>query len=148
MKVTSSPSISTSRTRLTGSPRRCQFVERAAEKPLLLHAIDARDDDDKAGMHRLHRIEPAEIAGVVGDQHEIAFGGVARDVPVLPSGLADTGDMLGFVPGLAGDRNRIDAQTLIDQEPHRTSIVASFRRVLCAGGWSRHGCARGRPRSG
>ncbi len=59
---------------------------------------------------------------------------MAGDVPVLPSCLADTGDVLGFVPGLAGDRNQIDAQTLIDQKPHLTSIVASFRRVLRTGG--------------
>jgi hypothetical protein len=43
------------------------------------------------------------------------------------------GNMLGFVSGLAGDRNQIDGQTLIDQKPHPTWIVASFRRVLRAG---------------
>jgi hypothetical protein len=41
--------------------------------------------------------------------------------------------VLGFVPGMVGGQNQIDAQTLIDQKSHRTSIVASFRRVVCTG---------------
>jgi hypothetical protein len=28
------------------------------------------------------------------------------------------GDVPGLMPGLAGDTNQIDAQALIDQEPH------------------------------
>ncbi len=69
----------------------------------------------------------------VRDQHEVPGSGMARDVPVLPSGLPDMGNMLGFVSGLARDRNQIDGQALIDQKPHPTWIVASFRRVLRAG---------------
>ena len=70
---------------------------------------------------------------------------MAGDVPVLPSGLADTGDVLRVVPRLAGDRNQIDAWTLIDQKSHLTPIVAGFRRVLCAGDRSCQGCARDAP---
>jgi hypothetical protein len=111
-------------------PQRGQLVERAPEKSLLLRALDVRDNDDKAGVKRLHRIEPAEITGVVRDQHKISVAGMARDVPVLPAGFADTGDMLSLMPCLASNRNQIDAQTPIDQKPHAASIVASFRRRL------------------
>jgi hypothetical protein len=85
-------------------------------------------------MQRLLPIEPAKIAGIVRDQHEIPFGGMAQDVPVLPPGLADMSDVLGFVAGLAGHRNEIDAQALIDQKSHSIPIGTSFRRVLRIGG--------------
>ena len=79
-------------------------------------------------------LEPPEVTGVVGDHDEVPFGGVARNVPVLPSGLADMCHVLGFLAGLTGNRNQIDAQTLIDQKFHPAAIDASFRRVLSAGG--------------
>jgi hypothetical protein len=59
---------------------------------------------------------------------------MADNVPVLPTGLADMGDVLGFVSSLSGDRNQIDAQALIDQKPHSIPIGTSFRRVLRIGG--------------
>ena len=37
-------------------PEPSQFVESAEEKPLLLDAIDARNDNDEAGMQRLSRL--------------------------------------------------------------------------------------------
>jgi hypothetical protein len=46
-------------------PELRQFIERTTEQPLLLHAVDARDDDDQACVQRLCCIEPAEVAGVV-----------------------------------------------------------------------------------
>jgi hypothetical protein len=39
--------------------------------------IDDRDQDDKAGMERLRRIETAKIAGVVGDEDKIAVSSTA-----------------------------------------------------------------------
>ena len=57
-----------------------------------------------------------------------------RKVPILPSGLADTGNVLRFMPGPAGEQNQIHAQALINQKPHLTEIVASLRRVLRTGG--------------
>ena len=45
-------------------PDPSQFIEYAEEKPLLLHTIDAWNDNDKAGVDRLHRIKPSEVAGV------------------------------------------------------------------------------------
>jgi hypothetical protein len=53
-------------------PEAGQFVERATEKLLLHHAIDAWNDNDQAGVQRLRREEPAEVAGVVRDYHEAA----------------------------------------------------------------------------
>ena len=64
---------------------------------LLYHAIDGRDQNDKAGMERLHGIELPEITGVVGDEDKIAVTGVAHDVPVLPAGAADMRDVLRFI---------------------------------------------------
>jgi hypothetical protein len=90
---------------------------------------------------RCPRCFPSEApAGIVRPAHapdrpvEIELAGPQRwhSVPrSSPSNrLADMSDMLGFMPSLAGDRNQIDAQTLIDQKPHATSIDASFRRRL------------------
>jgi hypothetical protein len=42
--------------------------------------------------------------------------------------------VLGFVSRVAGNRNQIDAQTLIDQKSHFIAMVISFRRMLRAGG--------------
>ena len=80
-----------------------QLFKRAAEKLSLFAATDARDDDHQPSMQRFGRVEPAEIAGVVGDQHEVAGGGVTNDMPVLPSGPPDAGDVLRFVSGLMGN---------------------------------------------
>src|ERR1019366_10678922 len=73
-------------------PQRSKLGQRAEEKPLLLDAIDVWKDDDKTRVNRLLRIEPPEVAGVVRNQHKIPVAGIARDIPVLPTGLADTGN--------------------------------------------------------
>jgi len=111
-----------------------QFVNGTLEKLPLHPAIDVWDDDDKAGVKPLCGIKPAKVAGVVGDKHEVTFGRMTRDVPVLPAGLANSGHVLRFVPRVVGDRDQIDAQTLIDQKPHPVAIVANFRREVCVGG--------------
>jgi hypothetical protein len=71
--------------------------------------------------------------------HEIPVAGVADDIPVLPSGLANVDNMQGFMADLAGNRNQIDTPALIDQESHPASIVASFCRLRCIGAWSCQG---------
>jgi hypothetical protein len=79
-------------------------------------------------MERLHRVELAKIAGVVGDEDEIAVTGVPRDIPVLPAGVADMRDMLGLVASFPGDSNQVDAEAFVDQKPHDTAMSSSFRR--------------------
>lgn len=104
--------------------------------------------DDQSGMQRLRRAWTPEIAGIVGDQNEIAFPGIAGDIPVLPAGPADTGNMMDFVTGLPGGVNQVDGEAFVDRESHGVAIAASRRRERCAGCRSRQGCLRGRPRSG
>jgi len=85
-------------------------------------------------VKQMARIEPPEIAGIVRDHHKVSVNGMTHDVPVRPSSFADAGDMLSFVTGMAGDGNQIDTQALINQKFHVFPNVASFRRVLLAGG--------------
>jgi hypothetical protein len=84
-------------------------------------------------MRRDGRKEPAEIAGVVGDQDKIAIPRIGGDAPILPAGLADMGDMFGRISGVTGNRTQIEAETFIDQEPHPAAIVVGFRREVRAG---------------
>jgi hypothetical protein len=128
VSVTSSPSRSTSSTRLTGSPMTGELVERGAEKFLLHHAIDGRDQNDEAGMQRLRGIELPEIARVVGDEHKIVVAGVGNDIPILPAGTADMRDVLRFMAGFPGDGDQVDAEAFVDQEPHDTAMASSLRR--------------------
>ena len=62
---------------------------------------------------------------------EYALSGIAGDVPILPSGFADMGDVLGFVSRLAGDRKSVDGQALIDQKPHPARIHAPACGACC-----------------
>jgi hypothetical protein len=50
-----------------------ELVERCSEQFLLEDAADSRVQDDEAGMQRLCCIEAAEVAAVVGNEHEIAL---------------------------------------------------------------------------
>lgn len=84
-------------------PKLGQLIDCSAGKRLLHGTVDVRNDNDQAGVKRLRPVEPAEIAGVVGDQHKVAFGGVAQDVPVLPPGHADMGNVLSLIASQAGD---------------------------------------------
>lgn len=104
-----------------------ELVERGFEQTLLHHSVDGRDQDDEAGMQRLRRIELPEIARLVGDEDEIARAGVARDIPVLPARAADMRDVAGFMAGLPGDGDQVDAEAFVDQKPHDTAM-ASRRR--------------------
>jgi hypothetical protein len=105
-----------------------EIVERGAEKFLLHHAIDGRDQNDKAGVERLRGIELPEITGVVGDEHEIAITCVAHDIPVIPAGAADMRDVLRFMAGFPGDGDQVDAETFVDQKPLDTAMESSRRR--------------------
>ena len=118
----------TSSTRLTRSFGVKIASSAARNRTFCRVAIDVGHDDDQACMQWGRRIELPKIAGVVGDQHEVAVCRSAHDIPVFPAGLADPGDVLSFVPGFACDRDQIDAEALIDQKPHPASIAASFRR--------------------
>ena len=97
-------------------------------------AIDDRYQNHETDMQGLRRIELPEIAGVVGNEDEIALSGIADDVPVFPAGPADTGDVLGFMAGYPGDSDQVDAEAFVDQKPHDTAMVSSFRRLR------RNGC--------
>ena len=94
------------------------------------------------------RVDFPKVAGVVGDQDEIVFGGMACDVPIFPAGFADPGDVLSVMAGGVGDRDQIGGEALIDQKPHPASIAASLRRMRRTGAPRCQGCARGRPRAG
>jgi len=74
------------------------------------------------------RIEPSEVARIVGDEDKIAVAGVAHDVPVFPAGLADMRDVLGLMASLPGDGDQVDAKTFVDQKPHDTAMVSTRRR--------------------
>ena len=79
-------------------------------------------------MQRLRCVELPEIARVVGDEDKIAVARVAHDIPVLPAGAADMRNVLGFMAGFPGDGDQVDAEALVDQKPHDTVMVSSFRR--------------------
>ena len=97
-------------------------------------AIDDRYQNHETDMQGLRRIELPEIAGVVGNEDEIALSGIADDIPVFPAGPADTGDVSGFMAGYRGDSDQVDAEAFVDQKPHDTAMVSSFRRLR------RNGC--------
>jgi len=111
-----------------------ELVERGLEQAPLQIAIDDRYQNHETDMQGLRRIELPEIAGVVGNEDEIALSGIADDVPVFPAGPADTGDVLGFMAGYPGDSDQVDAEAFVDQKPHDTAMVSSFRRLR------RNGC--------
>jgi hypothetical protein len=77
---------------------------------LLRHAVNDRDENDKAGMQRLRRIELPEITGIVRDENKIAVPSVAHDIPVLPARAADMCDVLRFMAGFPGDGDQVDAE--------------------------------------
>ena len=68
---------------------------------------------------------------IVGDQNEIAVARVSRDIPVLPAGFADAGNVMSFMSRLPGDGNQVDGEAFIDQKSH--DIAASLRRDRCTG---------------
>ena len=111
-----------------------ELVERGLEQAPLQMAIDDRYQNDETSMQGLGRIELPEVARVVGNEDEIALSGIADDVPVFPAGPADTGDVLGFMAGYPGDSDQVDAEAFVDQKPHDTAMVSSFRRLR------RNGC--------
>lgn len=80
-----------------------KLVERGHEQALLRRAVDCGDQNDQAGMHRLRRVELAEIARIIGHEDEISGARVAHDIPVLPASAADMRDVLGFMAGFPGD---------------------------------------------
>ena len=106
-----------------------ELVERGLEQAPLQIAIDDRYQNHETDMQGLRRIELPEIAGVVGNEDEIALSGIADDVPVFPAGPADTGDVLGFMAGYPGDSDQVDAEAFVDQKPHETAMVSSLRRL-------------------
>ena len=105
----------------------------AARNSFCCRTRSTGDQDDKAGVQLLCLIETAEIAGVVGDEDKIAVAGVAHDIPVLPAGAADMRDMLRLMAGLPGDGDQVDGEAFVDQEPHDTAMVSSFRRARRTG---------------
>lgn len=84
-------------------------------------------------MQRLRRVKTPKVARVVGDQNEIAVARVSRDIPVLPAGFADTGNVMSFMAGLPGNGNQIDGEAFVDQKSHDIAIAASRRRDRCIG---------------
>lgn len=84
-------------------------------------------------MQRFGGVEAAEIAGIVGNENEIALAGVARDIPVFPAGPADMGNMPRVMAGLPGDGNQVEAKAFVDQKPHDTATVSSLRRARRTG---------------
>ena len=105
-----------------------ELVERGLEQAPLQMAIDDRYQNDETSMQGLGRIELPEVARVVGNEDEIAFAGVARDIPVLPASPADMRDVSGFMAGLPGDGNQVDAEAFVDQKPHDTAMAPRRRR--------------------
>jgi hypothetical protein len=109
---------------------RAELVERRPEKAPLRGAADGRDHNDKASMQQLCRIELPEIARVVGDEDKIAHAGVADDVPVFPAGAGHMREVLGFIAGLPGDSDQVDADALVDQKPHDIAMASRWFQLL------------------
>lgn len=42
-----------------------EFVERGLEQPLLQHAVDSGDQNDKPGVQRLRRVKTQEVAALL-----------------------------------------------------------------------------------
>ena len=84
-------------------------------------------------MQRLCCIQAAEVAGVVGNEHEIALASIARHVLAFPASLADMRDMLRVITCLRGNPDRAGAQALVDQEPHDAAMLSTRRRAWCTG---------------
>ena len=110
-----------------------ELVKRGFEESLLQDPVDRRDQNDEAGMQRLRRVKTPKVARIVGDQDEIAVARVSRDIPVLPGGFADTGNVMSFMAGPPCDGDQVDSEAFIDQKSHDTAIAASRRRDRCAG---------------
>ena len=60
----------------------------------------------------------SEIGGIVGDENKIILARVAQNIPVLPAGFADVRHVMRFITGLGRDGHELNAETLVDQEPH------------------------------
>ena len=86
-------------------------------------------------MQRLRRVEPREVARVVGDEDKIAVAGVAHDVPVFPAGLADMCDVLGVMAGLPDDGDQVETEAFAEISRHRNGVepsAAAAHRLLIA----------------
>jgi hypothetical protein len=103
-------------------------LECRSEQDLLQRPIDVGHDDDQACMQWGRRIELPENRWRCWSPARSPRLPLYSRHSSLPAGLADPGDVLRFVPGFAGDRDQIDTEALIDEEPHPASIAASFRR--------------------
>jgi hypothetical protein len=42
-------------------------------------------------------------------------------------------DVAGFMAGSPGDGDEVDGEAFVDQKPHDTAMVLSFRRPRCSG---------------
>jgi hypothetical protein len=108
--------------RLIGFADGGELIERGLEQTLLHHAINGRNQNDEAGMQRVRRIEMPEIAGIISDEDEIAVPCAAQDIPVLPARATDMRDMPGFMAGLPGGNDQVDAEAFVDQKSHNTPM--------------------------
>src|SRR5581483_2270905 len=63
-------------------------------------------------------VELPEIAGIVGYENKIIRARVAQNIPVFRAGFADVRNVMRFVAGLGRDGHELNAETLVDQEPH------------------------------
>ncbi|HEY3911694.1 MAG TPA: hypothetical protein VGM07_17670 [Stellaceae bacterium] len=109
-KVTSSPSRSTLDHPIDRFAEDGELVERGFEEPLLQASVDRRDQNDEPGMQRLRRVTTPKVARIIGDRDEIAVARVSHDIPVLPAGFADAGNVMSFMAGPPGDGNQIDGE--------------------------------------
>jgi hypothetical protein len=50
-------------------------------------------------MQRLCRVKTPKVARIIGDKDEIAVARASRDIPVLPAGFADAGNVMSFMAG-------------------------------------------------
>jgi len=109
---------------------------------------DARNDDDKPGLDLLAFVERLKVRSVIRDQNAIAGDSVSCDTPIDPGDPAYVDEVIGFEPSPSRLIDKSRAQTLVDEKPHYVSVSASGTCHTAIGGRLRHGCLRGRPRSG
>src|SRR5260370_11545271 len=107
-----------------------------------------RDEYHKSGMVMLRRVEPAEIAGVAGHEHQVARQRVVDDLSIRRAGSAHMREVVGFAAGGLGFADERWAQAFVDEESHFSFGSANGMVVLETSRQPAQGCFRGRPRNG
>jgi hypothetical protein len=109
-------------------PDNGELVERGLEQTPLRITADNRDQNNEAGMQRLRRVKLLEIARVVGNENKIAVARVAPTFQSFQPARPTCATCWASWPDSPGSGDQVDAEAFVDQKPHDTAMVSSFRR--------------------